>query len=82
MVALLTRFFGAKRNFREGLQVWPFALFAGVAFTLPYYLVARLLGPEFYLFGSLSGAPDRGASCQGMARSQVSLGVSGSGKMG
>ena len=56
MVALLTRFFGAKRTFREGLQVWPFALFAGVAFTLPYYLVARLLGPEFpSLLGALVG---------------------------
>ncbi|AWT49421.1 lactate permease [Psychrobacter sp. YP14] len=45
--AFLTRFFGEKRSFIEGLKVWPFALFAGICFTLPYYLVAKYLGPEF-----------------------------------
>lgn len=45
--AFLTRFFGEKKSFVEGLKVWPFALFAGVCFTLPYYLVAKYLGPEF-----------------------------------
>ena len=47
LVCLLTRYFGAKRSFAEGLQAWKFALFAGVAFTLPYYLVAHFIGPEF-----------------------------------
>lgn len=56
MVGMLTRFFGANRSFREGFRVWKFALFAGVAFTLPYYLVAWLLGPEFpSLVGGLIG---------------------------
>lgn len=45
--AFLTRFFGEKRSFAEGLKAWPFALFAGVAFTVPYFLVAEFLGPEF-----------------------------------
>lgn len=45
--AFLTRFFGEKKSFVEGLKVWPFALFAGICFTLPYYLVAKYLGPEF-----------------------------------
>lgn len=45
--AFLTRFFGAKRSFAEGLKVWPFAIFAGLAFTIPYFLVAKFLGPEF-----------------------------------
>ncbi len=45
--AFLTRFFGKKRSFIEGLKVWPFALFAGLSFTIPYLLVARYLGPEF-----------------------------------
>jgi len=47
MVAMLTRFFGKERSFREGFGAWKFALFAGVAFTAPYYLIASLLGPEF-----------------------------------
>ncbi|QEY27062.1 L-lactate permease [Neisseria zalophi] len=44
---MLTRFFGEKRSFAEGLKAWKFALFAGIAFTVPYFLVARFLGPEF-----------------------------------
>lgn len=47
MVLMLTRFFGANRRWREGLEVIPFALFAGVAFTLPYALTGIFLGPEF-----------------------------------
>lgn len=45
--AFLTRFFGEKRSFVEGLKAWPFAIFAGIAFTVPYFLVAKFLGPEF-----------------------------------
>ncbi|EAS48370.1 glycolate permease (substrates, L-lactate, D-lactate and glycolate) [Aurantimonas manganoxydans SI85-9A1] len=56
MVGMLTRFFGANRSFMEGFRVWKFALFAGIAFTVPYYLVAWLLGPEFpSLVGGLIG---------------------------
>jgi lactate permease len=56
MVGMLTRFFGANRSFADGFRVWPFALFAGFAFTVPYYLVAWLLGPEFpSLLGGLIG---------------------------
>lgn len=47
LCGLLTRFFGEKRSFREGLKIWPFAIFAGLAFTLPYNLIAKFLGPEF-----------------------------------
>lgn len=56
MVALLTRYFGANRRWREGLALWPFALFAGLAYTLPAWGVAHLLGPEFpSIIGSLVG---------------------------
>lgn len=56
MVAMMTRFFGTRRSFREGFGAWQFALFAGLAFTVPYYLVARFLGPEFpSLVGGLIG---------------------------
>lgn len=56
MVGMMTRFFGASRSFAEGFRAWKFALFAGIAFTLPYALVARFLGPEFpSLLGGLIG---------------------------
>lgn len=53
---MMTRFFGANRSFREGFGIWKFALFAGLAFTVPYLLVAIYLGPEFpTLVGGLLG---------------------------
>ncbi len=56
MLAMLTRFWGAARRWREGLALWPFALFSGLAFTLPAYAVAWLLGPEFpSILGALLG---------------------------
>lgn len=47
VVTLLTRFFGINRSWREGLEVWKFALFAGVVFVVPYAIFANVLGPEF-----------------------------------
>lgn len=47
LCCFLTRFFGEKRSFKQGLEVAPFAIFAGLAFTVPYFLVAKFLGPEF-----------------------------------
>ncbi|MCF6410176.1 L-lactate permease [Pseudalkalibacillus salsuginis] len=56
VVALMTRFFGKNKSFREGLKVWKFALFAAFAMTIPYVIVANLLGPEFpSLIGGLVG---------------------------
>lgn len=54
MVCMMTRFFGAKKSWREGFAVFPFALFGGLAFTIPYVLNGLFLGPEF---PSLLGAP-------------------------
>lgn len=54
--AVMTRYFGASRSFADGFKVWRFALFAALAMTLPYLLVANLLGPEFpSMFGGLIG---------------------------
>ena len=47
VTAVMTRFFGAERSFADGFKVWKFALFAAFAMTVPYFLVAWLLGPEF-----------------------------------
>lgn len=47
MVMMLTRFFGKNKSWKDGLAIWPFALFAGLAFTVPYTLTGIFLGPEF-----------------------------------
>jgi len=54
LLAVLGRMFGRDRSARTALSIWPFALFAAVAFVVPYLAVAWLLGPEFpSLLGSL-----------------------------
>jgi lactate permease len=56
LVAMMTRYFGKERSWREGLEIWPFAIFGGLAFTLPYTLTGLFLGPEFpALLGALIG---------------------------
>jgi lactate permease len=56
VVTIMTRFFGPKRSIIAGLKMWRFALFASLAMTLPYWLVATYLGPEFpSLIGGLVG---------------------------
>lgn len=56
LVCMLTGFFGPERRFRDGLAVWPFAIYASLAMTVPSVTVARFLGPEFpSLFGGLIG---------------------------
>jgi len=56
MVVVLTRFFGEKKSIKEGLAIWPYAIFSGLCFVVPYLVVALLLGPEFpSLLGGLIG---------------------------
>lgn len=56
MVLIITRFFGERRSWLEGFSIWRFALFSGFSFTLPAFLVAYFLGPEFpSMIGSLVG---------------------------
>ena len=56
LVSLMTRHFGAKRSFSDGLRIWRFALFASVAVTIPSVLAATFLGPEFpSILGGLFG---------------------------
>ncbi|HEY7867500.1 MAG TPA: L-lactate permease [Psychromonas sp.] len=47
MAMMLTRFFGKNKSWTEGLDILPFAVFAGFAFTIPYALTGVFLGPEF-----------------------------------
>ncbi len=56
MVVMMTRFFGSNRSWTEGLSIAPFAIFAGLAFSIPYALTGVLLGPEFpSLLGAMIG---------------------------
>ena len=56
LVSFMTRFFGERKSFAEGLQVWKFALFAALSMTVPYIIAGYFLGPEFpALVGSLVG---------------------------
>ncbi len=56
MVAMMTGFFGERKSFAEGLKIWPYAIFAGMCFVVPYLIVARFLGPEFpSIIGGLVG---------------------------
>ena len=56
MCAMMTRFFGTNKSWKEGLSIFPFALFGGLAFTVPYLLTGIFLGPEFpSLLGALIG---------------------------
>ena len=56
MICMMTRYFGQKKSWKEGLNIFPFALFGGLAFTIPYMLTGIFLGPEFpTLLGSLVG---------------------------
>ncbi|MTI80073.1 MAG: L-lactate permease [Firmicutes bacterium] len=57
-IAFLTKFFGKERSIKPALEAAPFALFAGLSFTIPYTATAFLLGPEFpSLVGAFIGLP-------------------------
>ena len=56
LILMMTRFFGQRRSWKDGFSIFPFALFAGLCFTVPYALTGIFLGPEFpSLAGSLLG---------------------------
>jgi lactate permease len=56
VVVIMTRFFGEKRSFKEGLAIWPYALMSGLCYVIPYVLSAWFLGPEFpAIIGPLVG---------------------------
>lgn len=45
-IALMTKIFGKEKSLKPALKAAPFAIFAGLAFTVPYSLIAIFLGPE------------------------------------
>nr|WP_321466187.1 L-lactate permease [uncultured Desulfobulbus sp.] len=44
---MLTRFFGERRSWTEGLGAWKFSLFASACFAVPYAATAFFIGEEF-----------------------------------
>ncbi len=38
MICMMTRYFGKNKSWKEGLAIFPFALFGGLAFTVPYVI--------------------------------------------
>jgi lactate permease len=56
LILVMTAYFGERRSWKEALPAAGFALFAGLAFVIPYVLTAVLIGPEFpSLVGALVG---------------------------
>lgn len=53
IVMLLTKLFGEKKSFKDAFEIAPFAIFAGLAFVIPYIIIAFIFGPEL---PSLAGA--------------------------
>lgn len=56
IVMVMTRMFGAEKSFKPAFEIAPFAIFAGLSFTVPYVLIAVFVGPELpSLLGALIG---------------------------
>lgn len=45
-LAIMTRIFGKSKSIKPALAAAPFAIFAGLAFMIPYVLIATIFGPE------------------------------------
>ena len=57
-VSFMCKFFGKERSFKPAFAVFPFAIFAGLCFTVPYVLISAVFGYEFpSLLGALFGLP-------------------------
>lgn len=56
IVMVMTRLFGGEKSFKPAFEIAPFAIFAGLSFTVPYLLIAVFVGPELpSLLGALIG---------------------------
>ena len=56
IVVMMTRFFGKNRSWSDGFSILPFAIFGGLAFTIPYVFTGIFLGAEFpSIIGPLVG---------------------------
>lgn len=55
-IMIMTKFFGKEKSIKPALAAAPFAIFAGLAFGIPYVLIASTLGPDLpSLLGAFIG---------------------------
>ncbi|ADL13307.1 L-lactate permease [Acetohalobium arabaticum] len=58
LVAVLMTTKITKGSFKDGLEIWPLALFTGLSYTIPSTIIAYISGPELpALMGSLIAIP-------------------------
>lgn len=56
MVTILVLVYSKKRRIRSVIEIIPFCIASGLAFTVPYCILAHIVGPEFpTVLGSLIG---------------------------
>lgn len=56
IIMMIVYNFGQKKSFKDALAVFPLCIYAGGSFAVPYYLLARFVGPELpTLLGSIIG---------------------------
>src|SRR3546814_114645 len=56
MVVMTIFVFGKREDWKKSITIAPFAIFCGLAFTIPYLCTAVFLGPEFpSLLGAMVG---------------------------
>ncbi len=56
LIGFMTRIFGKNKSWSEGFQLWPFALFGALAFTVPYVLINHFVNYELTsMLGALTG---------------------------
>jgi lactate permease len=54
LIMVMTKLFGKDKSFKGAFHAAPFAIFAGLSFTVPYLLIAVFVGPELpSLLGAL-----------------------------
>jgi len=46
MMGFMTRFYGKNKSWCEGFAIWRYCIMAALCFTVPYLLLAWLVGPE------------------------------------
>ncbi len=47
VICIMTKFYGKQKSFKAAFEVFGFAVFAGLCFSVPYVLIAAFLGAEF-----------------------------------
>ena len=48
IIAMMLTALQEEQVLEEGLEVWPFALFAGLVFVIPYVILANTLGQNSF----------------------------------